>query len=133
MFARNFSDECTEEAGVDFAGAEGGAADDDLIGAPSDDLCGARDGANAAADADFEFVAFARLKTESFREAVVVAGADGGVEVNDVEPAMRLEFLEQAEDVSDGECAFAAVDQLDGLAGLEVDARDQHGSVTRVP
>jgi hypothetical protein len=116
-----------EKAGVDFAVAEGGAANDDLIGAPIYNFCGARDGSNAAADADFEFVAFPGFDAEFFCERVVVAGTDGGVEVDEMEPGIGFEFFEEAEDVGDGEFAFAAVDELDGLSALEIDAGNQHG------
>jgi len=55
-----------------------------------------------------------------------VAGADSGVEINNVQPLVGLEFFEEREDVGNGEFAAAAVDELDGLSGLEVDAGDQH-------
>jgi hypothetical protein len=112
--------------------AKSGAANDELVGAPFGDFHGAGDGANAAADAHFEVIFFAGLEAELLGEGVVVAGADSGVEVDDVEPLVGLEFFEEAEDVGDGEFALAAVDELDGLAGLEVDARDQHGRRTSI-
>src|SRR5579859_57403 len=57
--------ELTQKAGVDFAFAEGGAADDDLLGAPLSDFLSASCCSNTAAKADFQIVALASLETES--------------------------------------------------------------------
>src|SRR5690348_4100806 len=43
-----------------------------------------------------------------------------------MQPRIGLEFFEEAEDVGDGEFTLAAVDELDSLAALQVDAGDQH-------
>src|SRR5579859_6339138 len=64
LFAREFFVEGAEEADIDFTFAEGGAANDDLAGAPFCDFRGASDGSNAAADADIEFVAHAGAEAE---------------------------------------------------------------------
>src|ERR1700676_3458673 len=47
-----------------------------------------------------------------------------------MQPCVRLDFLEQAEDVGDGELALAAMNQLDRLTALQIDAGNQHGRRT---
>ena len=43
-----------------------------------------------------------------------------------------MEFFEEAEDVGDGQFAAAAVDELNGLAALQIDAGNQHGRRTSI-
>src|SRR5271163_1639729 len=120
----------TQKANVRLAFAKSGAADDELVRAPFGNFLGTRDGSNAAAYADFEFVAFPRFEAEFAGQRVVAAGADGGVQVDKMQPAIGFESLQQPEHVGDGEFALAAVDKLHGLTALQIDAGDQHGKRT---
>src|SRR5208282_6694495 len=49
-----------------------------------------------------------------------------------MQPRIGLEFFQKAENVGDSEFPFAAVDELDSLAVLEVDAGNQHGRRTSI-
>ena len=94
------------------------------------ELFGASDGADAAANADFHFVFAAGTFAERCDECVVMTFVHRGVEIDDVQPFVMVEFVELREDVGDGEFAAAAVDELDCLARLQIDAGDQHGKRT---
>ena len=85
------SRELAEKAGVDLAFAKSGAADDDLVRAQAGNFPGAGDGSNAAANANFLFVALAGVETEFAGECVVVAGTDGGVQVDEMQPGIGFE------------------------------------------
>jgi len=64
--AWDFFIEGAEEAGIELSVFESSAADDELVGAPAGDFCGAGDGANATANADFEAIFLAGLEAELF-------------------------------------------------------------------
>ena len=122
--------ELAEEAGVDLAGGKCRAADDDLLGARFRDCGRAGDAANSASYAHFHFVFGAGLHAEFVHQLVVAGFAHGGVEVDDVQPRIVAEFIEEAEYVRDREFAAASVNELHGLPALQVDAGDQHGRRT---
>src|SRR6476661_9283755 len=44
-----------------------------------------------------------------------------------MEPGIGFEFFEEAEDIGDGELSLAAMDKLDCLAALQINAGNQHG------
>ena len=50
------------------------------------------------------------MEAEFAGQRVVIAGADGGIEVDKMQPWVRLKFFEEAEHIGNGEFAFAAVD-----------------------
>ena len=116
---------------LDFSFAKNCAADDDLVGAPLCDFLSASDGSNPAANANFHSVVACELLAHSSRtRSLFVAGAHRGIQVDDVQPGIGFEFFQQAKDIGDSQFAFAAVDQLDGLAALQIDAGNQHGRRT---
>ncbi len=100
----------TEKAGVDLAFAKSGAADDDLFRAPFGNFPCTRDRSDAAADANFQFVALAGVEAEFASKPVVVSGANGGVEVDEVQPFIGFEFFQKAEYIGDGEFSIAPMD-----------------------
>jgi len=112
---------------------EGGAADDDLRHAKFHKRFCARDRTNASADADLHAEFAASFDGELMNEAIVVALAHGRVEVDDVEPLINGEALQQAHDIGNRKFAAAAVDQLDGATSLEINAGNQHPSLTLTP
>ena len=130
LFARERASELVEESLIDLAVSKDGAANDDLPGAEFRNASGPRDGANAAAYADVHFVFTARAFTERCDESVVLAFIHGRIEIDDMEPFVAAEFFQLCENVGDGEFATAAVDELDRLAGLQINARDQHAART---
>ena len=128
FFARDGSGKCAEKAQIEFAVGERGAADDNLCCPEFCQLSGARDGADTSAYADIHFVFAAGAFAERCDESVVVVFVHGGIEIDDMQPFVAAEFVELRGDVGNGEFAAAAADELDGLAGLEINAGDQHGT-----
>jgi len=116
--AGNGATESIEKVQIDSGGREDRAANDDLCGPAFKETPGARDRADSTADTDFHFVSAAGAFAERFDQCVVVAFVHGGVEVNDVQPRIGFEPIELREDIGDRDFASAAVNQLDGLAGL---------------
>src|SRR4029077_3405085 len=57
----------------------------------------------------------------------------GGIQINDVQPGIILEFLQEAENIGDREFALPPVHQLNGLSALKINAGNQHGSRTSTP
>jgi len=123
-FAVDSASQRTKQSKIYFAAMEYGASDNDLRCADVGQFFCARDRANSAADANFHFVFAARAFAERFDDSVVVSFVHGGVEIDDVQPAVTAEFFELACDIGDSELTAAPVDQLDGLAGLKIDAGD---------
>jgi hypothetical protein len=123
-FAVYSASQRTKQAKIYFTAMEYGASNDDLRCADVGQFFGARDRANAAADANFHFVFAARAFAERFDGSVVVSFVHGGVEIDDVQPAVTAEFSELACDIGDSELTAAPVDQLYGLARLKIDAGD---------
>ena len=123
-FAVDSASQRMQQSKIYFAAMEYGASDDDLRCADVGQFFCARDRANAAADANFHFVFAESVFTERFDESVVVSFVHGGIEIDDVQPGVTAEFFELACDIGDGEFASSSVDQLDGLAGLKIDAGD---------
>ncbi len=95
-------------------------------------MFGARDGADTATYAYIHLVNAAGVFAEQCDERVVVVSVRGGVEIDDMQPFVAAEFVELRGHVGNGEFATAAVDKLYGLAGLEIDAGDQHGRRTSI-
>src|ERR1700674_1270107 len=116
-----------------FAVTESGASDDDLGCTPGSNLRGASHSPDAATDAHLHAEIFSRTLAEFANGIVVLAFSHGGVQVDDVQPGILLEFLQEAEDVSDGEFALSAMNQLNCQAALQVDAGNQHGRRTSTP
>jgi hypothetical protein len=123
-FAVDSAGQRTKQTKIYFAAMEYGASDDDLRCADVGQFFCACDRANATADANSHFVLAARAFAERFDDSVVVSFVHGGVEIDDVQPAVTAEFFELACDIGDSELTAAPVDQLDGLAGLKIDAGD---------
>ena len=123
-FAVDSAGQRTKQTKIYFAAMEYGASDDDLRCADVGQFFCASDRANATADANFHSVFAASVFTERFDESVVVSFVHGGIEIDDVQPGVTAEFFELACDIGDGEFASSSVDQLDGLAGLKIDAGD---------
>jgi len=123
-FAVDSAGQRTKQTKIYFAAMKYGTSDDDLRCADVGQFFCARDRANATADANFHFVFAARAFAERFDDGVVVSFVHGGVEIDDVQPAVTAEFFELACDIGDSELTAAPVDQLDGLAGLKIDAGD---------
>ena len=132
FFDRNGSGKCAKEPEIESAFCEDGAANDDLRCADFCQLFGARDGADASTYADIHSVFAAGAFAQRCDEGVVVVFVHGGVQIDDVQPFVVAEFVELRVYVGNGEFAAAAVDELDGLAGLEIDAGDQHGRRTSI-
>jgi hypothetical protein len=126
LFARERARESVKESLIDLAVSEDRAANDDLRGAQFRNASGTRDGANTTAYADIHLVFTARAFTERCDESVVLAFIHGRVEIDDMEPFVAAEFFQLRENIGDGEFATATVDELDRLAGLQINARDQH-------
>src|ERR1700687_2803262 len=84
--SRDSAGEGAEEAQVEFAFGECGAADDDLRRAESGQLFSARDAADATAYAYIHFVIAAGAFAEGRDKGVVVIFFHGGVEIDDVQP-----------------------------------------------
>jgi len=94
---------------------------------------GVADGANAAANTDLHVESAAGFRRELVDEFIVVALAHGGIKIDDVEPFVTGEAVKQAHDIVDGEFAATAVNQLHGLATLQVNTGNQHASLTSTP
>ncbi len=109
-FAVDSASQRTQQSKIYFAAMEYGASDDDLRCADAGQFFCARDRANAAADANFHFVFAARAFAERFDDSVVVSFIHGGVEIDDVQPAVAAEFSELACDIGDSELTAAPVD-----------------------
>src|SRR5262249_21138461 len=91
------------------------------------------DGANATTNAEFQSVDAAGFATELANEIVVIPLTHRGVQIDDVQPFVSLEFVEQAENILDGEFAASAVNELHGLTALQINAGNQHGRRTSMP
>jgi len=126
-FARDGASKRTEELLVDFAASENSTADNDLSGAALRNASGTGNGANPAAYADVHFMLAARAFTKRCDQSVVLAFVHGGVEIDDMEPFVAAEFFKLCENVKDGKFATAAVDELDRMSGLQINAGNQHG------
>ncbi len=122
LFSRNFSCEPPQESTVHFSPTESSTSNDDLGRAPSGNFFGTRNGSNPAADAHFHAEIFSRTGAEFAHKLVVLAFPDGGIQVDDVQPAVLLEFPQKAEDVGDGKFALPPVNQLNRLPALQIDA-----------
>src|ERR1700731_5503372 len=133
LFSANFFCELPQESGVYFSAAESGASNNDLARAPSGNFLGARKSSNPAAHADVHAEIFSRTDAEVANEIVVLAFLHGGIEVDEVQPGIFLEFLQEAEDVGDGKFALPPVNQLNRLSVLQIDAGNQHGRRTSTP
>src|SRR5277367_748985 len=92
--ARYIFRKLSEKANIDLAFAKGGAANDNLVRAPLGDFLGASPCSYAAADANFQFVAFAGAEAEFAGQRVVISSADGRIEVDKMQPLVRFEFFE---------------------------------------
>jgi hypothetical protein len=97
--------ELGEETAIYFSIFECGATDDDFFCAPGKNSRGVDDGANTSTDANSYFGA----RAKQFYQTRVGTFAHGGVQIDDVENWIAAEAIEQAEDVVDGESAFAPV------------------------
>ena len=121
---RNSFCEPLQEIGVRAAIEKRGTSDNDLIRAAGRDLCSAGNCVDSPAYADSHFKILAGLRAKVLNQCRVWRLSGGCVQVNDVKPRMLFESFEQAKDVGDGEFASSAVDQLHGLAVLQIDAGD---------
>ena len=117
-----FVGEGGEEFFVDAAVFESAATDDDLRGSCIDRGCGPSKRADAAADADFQFVVARGFGAEGANEFCVRSLVHRGIEVDDMQPFVIAEFVEKAEYVGDSQFAAPAVDELYGLSVLQIDA-----------
>lgn len=122
--AVHFSIELPQKVQIHSSAKENSASDDDLACSPCGDSLCAGNRANSSADANFHFEFHASLCTERSDDFAVRAPSHGGVQVNYMQPGVLAEFLQKAKDVGNGEFAFAAMYQLDGLPLLQVDTRN---------
>src|ERR1700730_11026341 len=130
LFSADFFCELPQESGVYFSAAESGASNNDLARAPSGNFLGARNSSNPAAHAHFHAEIFSRTGAEVAHEFVILAFLHGGIEVDDVQPGISFEFLQEAEDVGDSKLELPPVNQLNRLSVLQIDAGNQHGRRT---
>src|SRR5690606_20053916 len=100
--------------------------DDHVRGALIENRARALDRADAAADAT------RTPRADVLHERVVVAGADGGVEVDELQLRVAFEPPQPAVEVIVFEREALSLDELDDLAVAEIDCGYQH-SVTLVP
>jgi len=75
----------------------------------------------------------ASFEAELFYEAVVLTPAHGGIEIDYVEPAMVPKAIKQTEDLGQCKLAFTTVYKLNRSAALQINAGNQHGSLTATP
>src|SRR5689334_7275934 len=132
-FAAHFSIELLQKAQIHLSTVEDGATDDDLAGSPGGNFFGAGNGANPATHANFHCEFRSRLCAKRSHEFVVRTFTHNGVKIDDMKPRIPAEFSEKAKDVGNSKFALAAVHQLNGLAILQIDARDQHERRTSTP
>src|SRR6267142_949973 len=118
---------------VYFAVLECGTSDNDLVRAPFCNFRRAGNGANASPDSHFHPITLGRFFAYFSRQVAVVALSHGGVQIDHVKPLVFLEFEQQRHYVRDREFAPSAVHELHGLALLQVNTRNQHGSLTGIP
>src|SRR5262249_15967391 len=123
-FARNGMVQGAQKAKVDLSFCKCRAADNDLRRAALHELYCARNSANASADSNVYFESGAGALAECFNQLIVISRIHSGVEINDVQPGIALELLKLRKDVGNSQLAAAAVDELHGLALLQVDARN---------
>src|SRR5207248_10527520 len=73
------------------------------------------------------------LRAKRTNEFLVRSFAHSRIKVNDVEPRILLEFLQQAKNVGDSKFAPSTVHQLNGLPVLQINAGNQHGQRASTP
>src|SRR5271154_1159726 len=105
--------------------AKSGAAYDDFLRAPGKNFLGARDTADSTAHANLHFCA----TRQKFDPAAVRAGADRGVQVNQMQDWIIAEAVEQAEYIVNRKRPVPAANQLNGFAALQINAGNDHGFV----
>jgi len=74
-----------------------------------------------------------RARAEHSNEIIVCASSHRGIQVDDVQPGVGLESMQEAKNVGDGNFAFSTLDQLDGLPALQVDAGISTGAAPQRP
>ena len=114
------------EVEVGLAVLENRRPDDDLLRAGGEDLPGALDGPDAAADAARQ------LSGDDPDERQVVARSHRRVEIDDLDLRKRRETAHPAKHVVVPDGEPLALDQLDHGAALEVDGWNQHRACDRV-
>jgi len=112
VFLADAGREAFQERHIGALLAKCGAADDDLLDAEADQRFGAAHGANSAAYAQLQFGFMAGFAAELLHQAIVVAFAHGGIEINDVQPSVMAETIKQTEDIGDGEFALATMREV---------------------
>ena len=75
----------------------------------------------------------ASFEAELFYEAVVLAPAHGGIEIDYMQPPVLPKTIKQTEDIGHCKLAFTTVYKLNRLAALQINAGNQHGSLTATP
>ena len=75
----------------------------------------------------------AGFDAELSHEAIVLALTHGGIEIDHMQPAVVSEPIEQAQNIGNGKFPFAPVYELNRLATLQINAGNQHGSLTVMP
>jgi hypothetical protein len=73
------------------------------------------------------------FEAELFYEAVVLTPAHGGIEIDYMEPAVVPKAIKQTEDIGHCKLAFTTVCKLNRSAALQINAGNQHGSLTATP
>ena len=133
MFLFHARAEFVQEGKVRMTAVEDGAADNHLRDPELDELRGTAEGADATPDTDLHFVVTFCSEAKFVDEFAIVAFAHGCIQIDYVEPGMMPETFQEAEDIGDGEFAAAAVNELHGLAALQVNTGNQHGRRTLTP
>ncbi len=106
---------------------EEGRAEDDAARAHIEEDLGLIRGANAAAHLHREALG------DGLDQRAVVAGAFGGVEIDELDERESREFRDPVVEVVKSKAQFFAAFQLHDAAAHQVDGRDQHGSLTGIP
>src|ERR1700674_1645502 len=133
LCSANFFCDPLQESRVHLSVSESGTSNNDLTRAPCNNFFGARNGSNPAADPHLDAEISPRNVAELSHDLVILAFSHGGIQVDDVQPGIFLEFLQQTEDVGDGKLSLPSMNQLNRLPVLQIDAGNQHGKRTSTP
>ena len=73
------------------------------------------------------------LDAELFHEAIILTLTHRGIEIDYMKPAVVPKPIEQTEDIGNGKLSLAAVYELNRPTPLQINAGNQHGSLTATP
>jgi hypothetical protein len=113
-----------QESDMGAAQPERRTANDDLIRAAVQQRFGAARGADASTDTYFYVLVGFRSAAQLSHQAIVLALAHCGVKINDMQPWIVRESFQKPVHIFHRKFTSTPMNQLDGLATLQVDARD---------